>query len=206
MQASRSKARNPSAAGAAADSSGARGSGNGGGDEGECGEGKDEGREGSESGGGSSRLLQRPVAAAPRRAMVHQDGDSPTARLPHGHTASGGSSGESPEGSPGARGSGGGGRAGSSRAGGSSRSPGSAGGGSASAGGLAASLLQGGIGRAAGGGGLVREEPLRCCLASLSLPWESLAFDLLFKEMPVKVDIGGRIFPPPRNPPSAEDF
>ncbi|CAI5946568.1 unnamed protein product [Closterium sp. NIES-65] len=26
------------------------------------------------------------------------------------------------------------------------------------------------------------------------------------QEMPVKVDIGGRIFPPPRNPPSAEDF
>ncbi|CAI5516673.1 unnamed protein product [Closterium sp. Naga37s-1] len=174
----------------------ARVSGNTGGDGGGCGEGEEGGLEGSESSGGSSRLLQRPVVASPpvvatpRRAMVHQDGDSPTARHPHGHTASGGSSGESPEGSPGARGSGGGSRAGSGRAGGSSsRSPGgggnSSGGGSGSAGGgsaggLAASLLQGGIGRAAGGG-VVREEPLRCCLASLSLPWESLAFDLLFK-------------------------
>ncbi|CAI5993135.1 unnamed protein product [Closterium sp. NIES-64] len=211
MQASRGKARGPGAAGAGSaggvggpDSVGVRGSGSNGG------EGEEGGREGSESSGGSSRLLQRPVVASPpvagtpRRAMVHQDGNSPTARHPHGHTASGGNSGESPEGSPGGRSSGGSSsRPGSSRAGGSSRSLGPAGAGGGSAGGLAASLLQGGIGRAAG---VVREEPLRCCLASLSLPWESLAFDLLFKEMPVKVDIGGRIFPPPRNPPSAEDF
>ncbi|CAI5466667.1 unnamed protein product [Closterium sp. Yama58-4] len=174
MQASRSKGRVPGAIGSGS-------SGDGGG----CGEGDERGLEGIESSGGSSRVLQQPVVAAPRRAMVHQDGDSPSARLPHGHSASGGSSGESPEGSPGVRGSGGSSRAGSSRAGGSSRSPGAAGGGGSSASGLAASLLQGGIGRAAAGG-VVREEPLRCCLASLSLPWESLAFDLLFKEMPVK--------------------
>ncbi|CAI7808052.1 unnamed protein product [Closterium sp. NIES-54] len=213
MQASRGKARGPGAGSTGVvggpDSIGARGIGSNGGDRGGCGEGEERGLEGSESSGGSSRLLQRPVVAsppvarAPRRAMVHQDGDSPTARHPHGHSASGGNSGESPEGSPAARGSGGSNRAGSSRAGGSSRSLGPAGAGGGSAGGLAASLLQGGIGRPAG---VVREEPLRCCLASLSLPWESLAFDLLFKEMPLKVDIGGRIFPPPRNPPSAEDF
>lgn len=44
--------------------------------------------------------------------------------------------------------------------------------------------------------------PLRCCLMSLSLPWDSLAYDLLFKEMPVKVDITGHILPrlPNREP------
>lgn len=43
--------------------------------------------------------------------------------------------------------------------------------------------------------------PLLCTLRTLSLPWDVLAFDLLFKEMPIKVDITGHILPrlPPKN-------
>ncbi|GJP41777.1 hypothetical protein CLOM_g1425 [Closterium sp. NIES-68] len=213
MHASRGKMRSSGGGGGG----NGRGSGSSGGDGGGAGGEGDE--EEDEDRAGFPRVLKRVVVAPPRRAMVHQDEDSPTARQAQGQAPSVGFPGGSPEGSPGARraggtsgatgatgaSAGGSSRPGSSRTGGSSsRSPAPAAGSASS---IAASLLQGGMGRAAGGGGgVVREEPLRCCLASLSLPWESLAFDLLFKEMPVKVDIGGRIFPPPRNPPSAEDF
>eukprot|EP00850_Spirogloea_muscicola_P013084 SM000087S23366 [mRNA] locus=s87:351869:356688:+ [translate_table: standard] len=39
--------------------------------------------------------------------------------------------------------------------------------------------------------------PLRCCLMSLSLPWDSLAYDLLFKDLPVRISITGSILPRP---------
>eukprot|EP00271_Cylindrocystis_brebissonii_P005285 TRINITY_DN17264_c0_g1_i1.p1 TRINITY_DN17264_c0_g1~~TRINITY_DN17264_c0_g1_i1.p1 ORF type:complete len:717 (+),score=143.10 TRINITY_DN17264_c0_g1_i1:559-2709(+) len=37
--------------------------------------------------------------------------------------------------------------------------------------------------------------PLELSLRSLCLPWEALAYDLLYKAMPIRVDITGHIFP-----------
>eukprot|EP00897_Mesotaenium_endlicherianum_P000579 jgi/Mesen1/10521/ME000083S10029 len=44
-------------------------------------------------------------------------------------------------------------------------------------------------------GGTLRVLPLRCSIMGLSLPWDSLTFDLLFKELPRRVDITGHVLP-----------
>ncbi|CAI5968887.1 unnamed protein product [Closterium sp. NIES-65] len=151
------------------------------------------GGSGSGSGGGAggriSGFFKKVTQTPPKRTMVHDDLED--AGSPGGITAAGG----------GAAGAG----AGSALAGTSSGGSGSGGGGvaggsaGASGAGGGSSGDGGGKGKAAAAGPAV--QPLRCCLISLTLPWDLLAFDLLFKEMPIKIDIGGRVFPPTRPRP-----
>ncbi|CAI7924146.1 unnamed protein product [Closterium sp. NIES-53] len=155
------------------------------------------GGSGSGSGGGAggriSGFFKKVTQTPPKRTMVHDDLED--AGSPGGITAAGGG---------GAAGAGGGAAGGSALAGTSSGGSSSGGGGAggsagASGAGGGSSGDGGGKGKAAAAGPAV--QPLRCCLISLTLPWDLLAFDLLFKEMPIKIDIGGRVFPPTRPRP-----